>query len=448
LPPPEGKGIQIHFGPKNYTDTAELAKYVIKPGEEFNAYGIANIDALDDHFFNYTQIRMRPGSHHLINQLVQGDNLQEGFTTAGCPGNPVGSFPGTQNLIRNMPPGGVQAPENVGLGSKLPANTKLCLNYHSYNFDTDVPQLREVWINVWFVDEAEVTQRASTVTVTAGPFQGIPPHTQQVLTTTATVGAEGRIVNLFGHRHAATDRFAVWKNEDLVYDSWNWQESIAFDYDSVTKNPPIDGKGRKTARRRESSPSARATRSRSSATSTIRPTTRSPSATSCSPVRCASCSVRRSAHDHRRLSAHRRKLTDRQNGARGRLGRGEPLCAQPEFTFEQRGAGHRRALFAFVAQCQLRCVERLVSAAGSVQQPVMHERPTVQADRHSSPHGAALGGHSGATQAGPCCPQLPGRARFPKQSSQVSQGFTQVSALLELVDRVVDGRRVDLDVPR
>ena len=246
LPPPEGKGIQIHFGPKNYTDPAELAKYTIDPGQEFNSYGIANIDALADHWYNYTQIRMRPGSHHLINQLVQGD-LQEGFVDGkvGCPGTPVGGFPGTQNLIRNMPPGGIQAPENVGLGSKLTADTKLCLNYHAYNYDTDVPQLREVWINVWFVDEAEVTQHASTVTVTAGPFQGIPPHSQKVLTTTTTVKGDGRIINLFGHRHAATDRFAVWKNDALVYDSWNWQESVAYDYDSVTQNPPLDEAGKK-----------------------------------------------------------------------------------------------------------------------------------------------------------------------------------------------------------
>src|SRR5260221_853040 len=80
LPPPEGKGIQIHFGPKSYTDPDEIAKYKIEPGEEFNAYGVANIDAIADHWYNYTQIRMRPGSHHLINQLVQGDNLQEGYT--------------------------------------------------------------------------------------------------------------------------------------------------------------------------------------------------------------------------------------------------------------------------------------------------------------------------------------------------------------------------------
>ena len=33
---------------------------------------------------------------------------------------------------------------------------------------------------------------------------------------------------------------AVWRNEDLVYDSWDWKDSIVFYYDSVTINPPLD----------------------------------------------------------------------------------------------------------------------------------------------------------------------------------------------------------------
>jgi hypothetical protein len=238
-PPPPGKGIQIHFGPSNYTDAAEVAKYTLQPGDEFNSYGIAKVSLPEDHWYNFTQIRMRPGSHHLINTLVQGQNLPEGFAPDGqpCPGTAVSSFPGTQNLIRNMPPGGKEAPENVGLGSKFAANTDLCLNYHTYNFTQEV-QLREVWINVWFVDESEVTQKAQGIFVIAGPWAGIPPHSQQVLTASATINGDGRIISMFGHRHAWTDRFAVWKNDELVYDSWHWQESVVFDYDSITQNPP------------------------------------------------------------------------------------------------------------------------------------------------------------------------------------------------------------------
>ena len=57
-----------------------------------------------------------------------------------------------------MPPNGVEAPENVGLGSKLAGNSLLCLNHHTYNF-TEGDQLREVWINVWFVDGNEKSRR-------------------------------------------------------------------------------------------------------------------------------------------------------------------------------------------------------------------------------------------------------------------------------------------------
>jgi hypothetical protein len=43
---------------------------------------------------------------------------------------------------------------------------------------------------------------------------------------------------LFGHRHNHTERFAVWRNDELVYDSWNWQDAVVFDYNSITTNNP------------------------------------------------------------------------------------------------------------------------------------------------------------------------------------------------------------------
>jgi hypothetical protein len=94
-----------------------------------------------------------------------------------------------------------------------------------------------VWINVWFVDESEVTQRAAPVMIIAGPWQGIPPRSQKVLNAETTINGEGRIISLFGHRHAWTTRFAVWRNDVLVYDSWNWVDSAVFTYDTITENP-------------------------------------------------------------------------------------------------------------------------------------------------------------------------------------------------------------------
>jgi hypothetical protein len=227
----------MHFGPKDYNDAAEVAKYAIQPGEEFNAYGIAHVPLTDDRWYRRVQIHMRPGSHHLINSLVEG-KPEEGYSPAGqeCPGTRLGGFPGTQNLVLDSPPNGIPAPENEGLGRLLPGNSSICHNHHAYNFSQET-QLREIWMNVWFVDESEVTQRASGIFVVAGPWRGIAPGTSEVLTRTISVPGEGRILSLFGHRHAWTDRFAVWKNEDLIYDSWDWEESVVFSYDSITENP-------------------------------------------------------------------------------------------------------------------------------------------------------------------------------------------------------------------
>ncbi len=239
LPPPADKGIQIHFGPKDYKNLAEVQPYLLAPGGESNSYGIAHIPLTEDRWYNRVEIRMRPGSHHLINTLVEGKPA-EGFLPAGggCPTG-IGSFAGTQNLVYNSMPNGIPAPENVGLGSKLAANTSLCLNHHGYNIAEATPRLREVWINVYFVPESEVTQRSTGVFVIAGPWAGIPPHTRQALTYTATATGNGRFLSLFGHRHAHTERFAVWQNDNLIYDSWDWQESVVFTYNSITTNPAL-----------------------------------------------------------------------------------------------------------------------------------------------------------------------------------------------------------------
>jgi hypothetical protein len=240
LPPPEGQGVQIHFGPKNYDDPAEIEKYVLEPGEEFNSYGVAHIPTTEEHWYSYLKLSMRPGSHHVINQIIAG-RPEEGFLTGGttCDSSTVGGFTGTQTLILESPPQGIPAPENEGLGRSLPGNASLCQNYHRYNY-SDQPQISEIWYNVWYAPEESITQRASGVTVFAGPYSGIAPGQREVVTRTTTVGGEGRIISLFGHRHAATERFAVFLNDDLVYDSWDWVESRVFNYDSITDNPAPD----------------------------------------------------------------------------------------------------------------------------------------------------------------------------------------------------------------
>lgn len=241
LPPlAEPEGMQIHIGPDNYDDQAEVDKYVLEPNGEFNNSVLGHIPLTGERFYNRITVHMRPGSHHWISSVVQGKPEERFYDGTDCGGAmQIGSIGGGQNLIYDNPPGGVPAPENEGLGSQIQGDSSLCMNLHAYNF-TDMPQLRELWINIRFVDESEVTQRSQGIGIVGGLGMSIAPGAKQTLTYENTFQNPGRIIQLFGHRHVWTPRFAVWLNEKLIYDSWDWQESVTFNYDTLTMNPAIN----------------------------------------------------------------------------------------------------------------------------------------------------------------------------------------------------------------
>lgn len=238
--PAAGEGIQIHIGPKDYNDPAEVAKYVIEPGSEFNNTVIGHVPLTEERFYNRVMVRMRPGSHHWLSEVIGGqptEGFYEGESSCyGLSDRSYGTIGGGQTLIYDNPPGGIIAPENAGIGSSLPANSSVCMNLHAYNY-AEKPQMREMWINVYFTDKAKVTQPTEPIVVIAGLGLSVPPGGKQELTYTQEFAAPGRIIQLWGHRHAWTPRFAVWLNDGLIYDSWDWRESVVFNYDSITKNP-------------------------------------------------------------------------------------------------------------------------------------------------------------------------------------------------------------------
>jgi hypothetical protein len=239
LPPKEGEGIQIHFGPKDFKDMAEVTKYVIKAGEEFDNSVAAHIPITGEKWYQRMTVQMRPGSHHWISSVVSGKIEEKFYPDTSCSGaSQIGSMGGGQNLIYDNPPGGVPAPENEGLGRSVQGDSSLCMNLHSYNF-TDREQMREIWINIYFVDEADVTQRAAPIAMVGGLGLSLGPREKKESTYTGTFGGDGRIIQMYGHRHAWTPRFAVWLRDELIYDSWNWQDSVTYNYDSITTNPAI-----------------------------------------------------------------------------------------------------------------------------------------------------------------------------------------------------------------
>jgi len=245
LPPKAGEGVQVHFGPKNYTDMADVSKYTIKPGEEFNNSVLAHVPLTEDKSYNHITVHMRPGSHHWISQGVNSQPDEGFYPGTNCNESGGGfGFGGGQNLIYDNPPHGMPAPENVGMGSTIKGNSSACINLHAYNL-TDKVNLREIWVNLYFIDKSQITQPTSGIGMIGELGINLAAGEKQTYTYSGKFTGDGRIIQLFGHRHKWTPRFAAWLNDTLIYDSHSWQESVTYDYDSLTMNPPIDPAGMK-----------------------------------------------------------------------------------------------------------------------------------------------------------------------------------------------------------
>jgi hypothetical protein len=235
LPPPAAEGFQVHVGPLDYDDPAEIALYALEPGQETERDFPAVAGNTEDVFFYFRQYRMRPGSHHLIVSDVSngpGGNFGDGRRLGG-----------SQNPVKDNPLDGVIPPENEGIGIPLGAQAPLEVNLHYINAK-DERIIQEAWVNFWYVDPARVTQPALEMFAVGGTGMAIAPQTTQTLTYSCPVDVEGRVLTTYGHRHAHADRFSVWRVRSterlLVYESYSWEEPLVLEYNSLTQNPPSD----------------------------------------------------------------------------------------------------------------------------------------------------------------------------------------------------------------
>jgi hypothetical protein len=230
LPPPPDLGFQVHVGPSNYENPE--ADYVLQPGVEkttpFRA--VAGNDA--DSYFYYRQYRMRPTAHHVILSTPNGTGVDTGRRI------------GTANTSQDFPAGGVIAPEDEGVGMSIAAHSPITVDFHSIN-TTSKPQLREVWVNFWYRDASKVTQPAISWFETGSVTFSVPPRASQRLGPyTCSIQGEGRLLWLYGHRHANNVRFNVARvrglQRDVIYDAFKWEEPLLLEYNSKVTNRAPD----------------------------------------------------------------------------------------------------------------------------------------------------------------------------------------------------------------
>jgi hypothetical protein len=158
----------------------------------------------------------------------------------------------------DFPEGGLVAPEDRPLARPFFARTRLAFEMHYVN-STEEPILREAWVNLMNNEDADPSERV----ILGAPFiigaMNVPAMSRETLTyqttvpgfdhdqdpATPSVSQEMRLVSLFGHRHAHTERFSIWLHRDggpreLVYEDYDWSEAREFFYNTVIENPLPD----------------------------------------------------------------------------------------------------------------------------------------------------------------------------------------------------------------
>jgi hypothetical protein len=243
LPPPENLGTQVRVGPDSYDNAGP---FELAAGGETTAFFSVNASNTTAHYYYRSNWRMRPGGHHVLISLPKADSA-DGWSNLGDMGSEFGSaarsFGGSQRPVVDRPQGTLEIPiENQGLGQELPARQQFSFNLHHVN-TSDAPILREMWVNVWYMDQKDVTAPMNTFAGTGSPADmAIAPGRSVKLEYKCAGSGDTRLISMYGHDHAHNVRFGVWlmraNGERVsVYESFNWEDIPVYQFDSVSMNP-------------------------------------------------------------------------------------------------------------------------------------------------------------------------------------------------------------------
>jgi hypothetical protein len=252
LPPDPSQGFQFHFGPSNYTDPKEVAKFLLMPGEEkTECMFMPSVNTQTAYIQEYHS-RLRPGSHHLLNYVQPASGaLVTSTAPVACNQNQnfrmlFGATSEKMDVARAAP-----GPENDGVAVQLGPKQQVALQLHVINA-TSKPIIREAWANFRYADKSNVTELADPIQFMAGTLMRIQVGQTVLNKGTATVPANAapdfRLVAAIPHYHAHTTRFTAWKIiggvKELLLEQFGTlgipHEPTLVSFDSTVKNSPPD----------------------------------------------------------------------------------------------------------------------------------------------------------------------------------------------------------------
>lgn len=246
-------GYQVHVGPANYDDPDEVAKFVIKPGEEKSeCYALRTTNEAEI-VYQTSALSARSGTHHIVNTIWSGDMPTGVFDGEICGSNvdpldanapkQVASAPGASKPYMERRS---VAPEFADVARKLPAKALMLSSMHFYNF-TDKDILREYWLNFYYPPkEAEIKRTTEDIAAVGGLgwiLNPIPAGADMVYKFECPIAGNGWIYNLNGHFHLHGRHFAAAIKRkgsgmsEKIYEMYDPHEPALFEYNSITTNP-------------------------------------------------------------------------------------------------------------------------------------------------------------------------------------------------------------------
>jgi hypothetical protein len=250
-PPDPTKGMVLHYGPKNYDDAADVAKFILPAGGENENCVIAHTPNTEDVYVRNYHGRMRPNSHHLI-VTTMASEVPDSNGPIACR---IQENVGTRWLLGSQDPqidlsitGSEIPPEkgepDYGLGQKIKANTPVRIDMHYIN-STSQDILKEGWVYLEYVDESEIVNLVDMITFFQGAIN-VPPRGSSETAKGACSVPSPRYVGLMtGHFHQNGTRFSVWKRdkagvETLIYETYDWEDPGNLWYRDKSRNPLPD----------------------------------------------------------------------------------------------------------------------------------------------------------------------------------------------------------------
>lgn len=212
-PPPPGEGVQLHIGPFDVPQGAEIQRnfYLKLPSD-------VDVD------INRIQVAMREGSHHLnmfkTDKESQPDHAEDDFTQLNFEKYEL--FAGNQNpaMDWSLP---------AGVGIRMKARQQLVIQSHYVNATTQkTPGKAEARINLWFAKPGQTMALLGTLFANNRRIN-IPPRSSVSFSQWFIWKRDVKIAAMTGHFHSRGKRFYVarWNGAsetEALYESKNWEE--------------------------------------------------------------------------------------------------------------------------------------------------------------------------------------------------------------------------------